>query len=1418
MALENYELETEASGDDKAPEPLSIARIPGSLATRLAVARRELLDPSLRNPLLNYRPLKARGVEIVGEVSSDVFRLLVAQGRELSFAPKTAAMDEPVIHDGPTAGGSRRVNTRLKTSQEQEKLQKLLLATYRSARTSIEEQGVNVLFLALGMLRWYDKDEQEQPRHAPLILVPVELERSNVVSHFHMSYTGEEIDTNLSLVEKLNVERRIALPPFPEPDELDVDAYFDAVEQAIRNERTWAVERDAIALGFFSFAKLLMFKDLDPTVWPDDLSLLDHPILKALLGDGFRHEPSSYSEGVQLDSVQDAIELHTVMDADSSQTLAILDVLGGRNMVIQGPPGTGKSQTITNIIAEALAQNLTVLFVAEKLAALEVVKRRLDMVGLGDACLELHSRNTQKKVLLEELRRTLELGRPQNGDGAGERRRLAELRGNLNDYAAAVNEPIGESKLSPHEALGHVVRLRQRWGDEALPRIEISGLGAWDAERFGRLEERSGDLQAALRQSGVPSEHPFSGSRLTRLVPADERNISTGLERAEQAVRRLAWAGKTLAEVHGYDAPVEWAEINVLIPPGWQFWRSLVGKDRGSRAEVQAARAEQLAAVDAVLGALRYDASLLETGDADFVDRPFQEQLEIVQGWRRSVASLRSLVAFNTIAAKCRSDGYDALVEVASTWDRAVERLVAAVQYTWFHALIDRSFGEREHLAVFSRESHEHTLAEFQRLDERVAEHNSAHLAKKHWDGLPHEQGGGQLAVLKREFEKKTRHLPIRQLMSRAGHAVRAIKPVFMMSPLSIANYLPPGSLDFDLVIFDEASQVRPVDALGALARGKQAAVVGDTRQLPPTSFFDSLAAGDDDDLDEDAVTGDMESVLSLFSAQLAPDRMLRWHYRSRHESLIAVSNHAFYNDKLVVFPSPDASRDHAGLRLHHLPDSVYDRGKTRTNHIEARAVADACMVHARTEPELSLGVAAFSVAQMRAIEDELEILRRQDPSVEDFFNSAYRHERFFIKNLETVQGDERDVIFISIGYGRDENGRLAMSFGPLNSEGGERRLNVLITRAKQRCEVFTNLQADDIDDTGKKPGLRCLKIFLRYAEDGKLDIPRVDGRGADSPFEESVFHELTVLHGYEVRQQVGASGFRIDLAVVDPDHPGRYLLGIECDGASYHSAQSARDRDRLRQRALENLGWRIHRIWSTDWFRDQQGEVQRLVVAIEAAKQSSSHVGPVVRSDSPAERERVARGPSAGQETYESRIPPYQRAQLDIWMHGRDLHQVDSGTLADWIASIVRVESPVHAREVMHRIAEAAGVQRVGNRIETAMNGGIRRAVSKQTVVRRGDFLWSPDMETPAIRSRADLPTSSKKLELVSPEEIDEAIRHVVRGATAIDPENMPAEVGRLLGFGRVSVDMRTLIKARLQSLLSKGRVLVQGQYVALP
>jgi len=629
---------------------------------------------------------------------------------------------------------------------------------------------------------------------------------------------------------------------------------------------------------------------------------------------------------------------------------------------------------------------------------------------------------------------------------------------------------------------------------------------------------------------------------------------------------------------------------------------------------------------------------------------------------------------------------------------------------------------------------------------------------------------------------------------------MQAIKPVWMMSPMSIANFLPPGAIDFDLVIFDEASQVRPVDAIGAVARGRQLVVVGDTKQLPPTSFFDKLNTETED---EENVTADMQSILGMCDGQGAPSRMLTWHYRSRHESLISLSNHEFYEDKLVIFPSP-GSRQSMGLRFHYLPDAVYDRGKTRTNPLEAEAVAKAVIAHAQKSPGLSLGVVAFSSSQMQAIQLALEVQRKASPGTEIFF-SSHSHEPFFIKNLENVQGDERDVIMISIGYGKVEDGKVPMSFGPLNNEGGERRLNVLITRAKMRCEVFTNITSEDIKVTeGSKFGIRALKSFLYFAQFARFDNPEAIIPNQVRPFEEEVTNQLNKA-GYTVRNKIGSAGFYLDLAVVDPENPGRYILGIECDGKAYASARSATDRDRLRTQVLELFGWNVYRVWSTDWYRNPERELARLIAAIEQAKT----VTETIDAETELFKEEFTRTETV-QSVYAT--PEYTLGEIHIDQAQPELHLYTFEQLAEWIREIVKIESPVHFDEMAKRIVEAAGLSKAGSRIKYTLTQALRYAEEAGMVITRGDFIWDPAMEHPVVRDRSKLPPAYKKLSFIAPEEIYLAIQQIVTGAIAITEEAAIPLVARELGFSRVTDEMKQSLSEAIGKTIQLGMITHEG------
>ena len=558
-----------------------------------------------------------------------------------------------------------------------------------------------------------------------------------------------------------------------------------------------------------------------------------------------------------------------------------------------------------------------------------------------------------------------------------------------------------------------------------------------------------------------------------------------------------------------------------------------------------------------------------------------KEGLSTLQNWSR----------FSSSRTECLATVGSNLVELVDQDEIESEDIIPCLEGNFADSMLRSLFLMEPSLSRFVGDVHEKKINEFRELDSKIIKLNRFRIAEELHENRPSLSSTAsprsELGVLKSEFSRKRGHMPIRKLLSICGGLIQTIKPCFMMSPLSIAQYLDPYSvknLRFDYVIFDEASQVKPEDALGALLRAKYAVIMGDTKQLPPTTFFDILIDVESDDYDL-AVLADMESILHLCKRSF-PSKMLRWHYRSRHESLIAVSNQEFYDNHLLIYPSPSQESEELGLKLVHLPETVYDRGKTVTNQAEAKEVVKAVFEHYQKYGDAkSLGVGTFNVRQQQAILEELELQLKLNPRMEKYFNH-HLEEHFFIKNLETIQGDERDVILVSVGYGFDSEGRLSHNFGPVNQDGGERRLNVLLTRAREKCVIFSNFRGQDLHLNSNAPfGLRALKEFLEYAEKRTLAHSDLVKGVADTAFEDAVYEFLTD-HGYQIHRQVGCAGFRVDLAIVDPEYPGRYLLGIACDGPMYQTSRVARDRDRLRQQILRRirmafLSFMVHRLVS---------------------------------------------------------------------------------------------------------------------------------------------------------------------------------------------------------------------------------------------
>ncbi len=1293
-------------------------------------------------------------------------------GRSMRFLPavKTDLIAQASSDEADKLKETISSTASLQTNLESEALERRLLAIFRDAKTVEDEQGINVLFLALGFLRWYEDEKSEVQREAPLVLIPVSLKRDPRRSTFELTVRDEDMAANQAIQERLRADFGISLPDLPENEEWQPSDYFAAVDEAISARPRWSIDPNGVELGFYSFSKLLMIRDLDPAIWTES-AILDHPLLRGLLAEGFEKEPAAVPAEAELDKLFQPADLIQVVDADSSQTIVIENVRAGRNLVVQGPPGTGKSQTITNIIASAVHDGKTVLFVAEKMAALSVVHDRLRRVGLGPVCLELHSRASNKRQVLTELEETL--NQSSVAAGPNDASKLAIIRATLNAVAERMHTPIGDTGLTPFRALSQMV-LAKQVGTVSNPTL-LKEVAIWHADKYAAAVGAASRLGELTANSGPCFEHPYFGIRGTHLQPAEIERLSPSLSKLAEAAIELADRAENIGDFLGVgqepslgssvrlvsvlrtvaSLPSAAADIlhivaiqqpariqaaallgvilnqlksayaETFVDDAWSApaaslkrslasglslfgrWKndyrrgskllaSLVKVPLLKKVEARIELVEKLVAIekartalkaeDATMGAMiptlwlsertdfatlhsvstvllslasynpqpridsvaeivrqgrakpylealtasiealmsaaeivlpSFDIDVVKTFGAEGYGRiPLRSLAEKARLWRDSQPRFDEWRRLAAADAHLRTLSATTLADALATGTVAPGAAKAVLDCTFAEAVWSTAVRAMPELQEFYGPEHDALIDEFRTLEAKQRDTIVRIIRERHLANASR-GNSGEMNTIRSEIKRRRGNMPIRKLFKTTGNTLQQIKPVLLMSPISVAQFLPPESIEFDLLVIDEASQVRPEDALGLVARAKQIVVVGDSKQLPPTYFFDRVVADEEDEQDEAdeeaeglpqgaAKATDLESILALCEARGLNSAMLRWHYRSRHPSLIAVSNAEFYK-RLVMPPAPAAERDCVGLILRRVA-GAYDRGGRRVNAIEAEAVVDAVSKHAIVNPKLSLGVVTFSTAQRDAISDQLDFRRRTDDALDAFLREGAT-EDVFVKNLENVQGDERDVIFVSVGYGpRIAGARLdSMAFGPVSAEGGERRLNVLFTRARSRCEIFASFTSGDIDlDRAKGEGPRILKRFLQYAETGILEERNPPNGDADSPFEEAVAAVIEKWD-HKVDKQVGSAGFKIDLAVRDKERPGRYILAVECDGATYHSALWARERDRLRQEVLENMGWRFHRIWSTDWFYRREESIEKLRAALESAQAVAS-------------------------------------------------------------------------------------------------------------------------------------------------------------------------------------------------------------------
>lgn len=1015
-------------------------------------------------------------------------------------------------------------------------------------------------------------------------------------------------------------------------------------------------------IGNFSYTKLPMVKDLQAAA--NELAAND--LIAAIAGDqeaGLAVSQANKLDGIdvrQPDQVAIDNE-HLILDADSSQSFAINAALAGRSLVIEGPPGTGKSQTIANLIAALAAEGRTTLFVAEKRAAIDAVQKRLDQVGLGDLFLDLHQTTLRRRDTAQSLARSLQvLTTTAKPDVRLDQARLGESRSKLVAYWEELHrkrQPWGLSSFDVNVRLASIASAEDQ---VVLGPATIESL---TPERVAELERILGEwsstwLSIDQRSAwwAVAPSTPNQASELIRLtrhlrhellpwlIQAGDQLVTNGvgvrpvsidsLVRLCEVADQIASVDQIFTEEVWSIDPAALAQSLRNRPMGGiggsyrRVKRQTIALGRNKLHRKQAITHLELAAA-----AGRAWSGLPAAGRPR---RPaISDQLrQYLEAWTERVAHLspvlppgpgnqvltelattldrllateqhaHMLARLAQLRAVLEQAGLGSLLVKAEQRSMSTPTLLAAFEASWLMGIRRTIDGQQPVLSAFQADEYRRTVDVFVETDRRHRDTGAERVLRRVAERAIHarNQAPEQSAIIEREAGKQRRHRSLRELEQAAGDVLMALRPCWMMSPLMVSQTLPARPM-FDCVIFDEASQVRPEEAIASLLRGRQTIVAGDRRQLPPSAFFtsgerDVDEMAEDEETDIDALTSGYESILDVATA-LLPPKMLAWHYRSEDERLISFSNDHIYGRALTTFPG--AHRD-TPITFHKVDHRPAVSTEIRSNPTETAQVVDLMVKWARERPDESLGVIAFGQAHATNIWEALltRLAHERDAGLEAFFDSE-RPEQVFVKNIERVQGDERDAIILSVGYGKDLNGRVPLRFGPVNQEGGERRLNVAASRARRRMAIVSSITHHDFDPSGLKLGPQLLQALLQFAQSGGSTTGADTSAVPLNAFELMVKAELERL-GLRPIAQYGSSSFRIDFALPHPDEPGRMVLAVEADGAAYHSSPTARDRDRLRQQMLERLGWRFHRIWSTAFFANPRAEAEKVRAAYEAA------------------------------------------------------------------------------------------------------------------------------------------------------------------------------------------------------------------------
>lgn len=1539
---------------------------------------RKLLDLGLRNTLINLR--MSRSVVPILTPSLELLEDALVEGSDFALLPRPIdwqATEEQLqldhLHElGENAELLKHefANKRLRSVHTESEMTQTIKHLYRAAKTSLEENGANTLYLALGLLRWYEGERSQKARYAPLILIPVDIVRKVSTHSYAIRLRDDEPQMNITMLEMLKQEFGIVvngLDPLP-ADGLGVDIrmVLTTVRKAIMGQPRWDVLESAF-LGIFSFSQFVLWNDIHNR--SDELSR--NKIVRSLMEGKLAWDADDMQLGKRVP--EDSVYLP--LPADASQLFAIEAASNEESFVLHGPPGTGKSQTITALIANALARGKTVLFVAEKMAALEVVQKRLDAIGIGSFCLELHSNKAKKSAVLEQLRLATEVTREQSPDSyLAKAEQLSQLRRELDAYADAMHQPTG-CGLSLYQLINEYEANKAAPDIPPLDEALLATIKQEDLERHTSLLER---MVAAGREVGQPHRHallPVTATVYTQRMRLSLPQLISDYQAAlhafgeaqgayQNAMPLAAGSGTALSAIahrcavaaelrHWLPAPRAWAQaesthryllevrtmaayyqkaaqlrqrlLNTWMPEflkedGRQlrmefnrnnskwFLPRLIGMGELTRRlsgyakvtltperlepdlmalseyqEVLEAAKELLVRYGDGLGELylgdatdwaRIDAlaarmqeSAVElfrltksedvrrqyAGDrrqAEHIDallvtwqqvqaaqaklddalkiRPgesqdwLQEQTDLCCQLSAHQTDLRNWIYLNAATEEAAACG---LGPIVTRYRNGLphDEVLPAYRKAMCQALASRYIDADPALGSFSGAVFNEKIQQLKRADQELMQLTRreiyCRLAARVPSFIKEAAQSSEMGILQRAIRSNGRGVSIRKLFQQIPNLLPRLCPCMLMSPISAAQYLEPSREPFDLVVFDEASQLPTCKAVGALARGRDAVIVGDPNQMPPTSFFTSNTL-DEEHLDVE----DLESILDDCLALNMPQTHLLWHYRSRHESLIAFSNNQFYRNKLFTFPSMNDRE--SKVRLVHV-DGVFERGRQRQNRAEAEAVVKELIRRCHDEElsKLSVGVVTFNIQQQNLIDDLLVEACQGDPALEQW--AWEREEPIFVKNLENVQGDERDVILFSVGYGPDEKGKVYMNFGPLNRAGGWRRLNVAVSRARHEMIVFATLLPEQIDlnKTGAE-GVVALKAFLEYASGQELPVDENSvSRTKENPHGIAVAISKALQEaGYRTQMDVGHSEYRIDVGVIDPANEERYLLGILLDGDSYGASKTTRDREIAQISILNGLGWRIHRVWSMDWWENSAKELERILVLLEQLKNGTGV--PPQETSAPqetgtemnipaAEASEHGSAPAAPEEASSvdgGRFCRYTAARLveeELPADDFLLAQNDRAILLK-IREVLSLEAPISEGLLTRRILQSYSIARAGARIQQKIRKLLTRLDAPTTQQETGLVYWDLCQDPGSYSRFRTNGTNDDKREVkdVPVQEAANAVCHALAEQFSLPREDLIREAAKLMGYARTSSNVVAVFDAAIQLAGAQGRI----------